>query len=269
MPEKENVVLLIIDAQFDFCDPNGALFVPGAVQDVERLASLVERSGKRIDHIIVTLDTHHVLDIAHPGFWQDADGKPPVPFTPIGLADVEAGTWQPVFEFDYVKNYLRQLEAQGEFQHFIWPEHCLVGTRGASLAEPLATVLRQWSQREQKNYAAVMKGLHPLAEHFGVFQAQIPVPGSPETGLNRPLLDDLAQYDHIWLAGEARSHCVATSLRQLLHHAPELAKKVTLLTDCTSDVAGLGHLAEPIYAEARDLGLNFTTSSQLSADSTQ
>ncbi len=263
MSEKESVVLLIIDAQFDFCDPAGALFVPGAVQDVERLATLVERNGKQIDHIIVTLDTHHVLDIAHPGFWQDSDGKPPVPFTPISLADLEAGTWQPVFEADYVKEYLRKLEAQGEFQHFIWPEHCLVGTRGASLAEPIAQALEKWSQREQKNYAAVMKGLHPLAEHFGVFQAQIPVPGAPETSLNRPLLDDLARYDQIWLAGEARSHCVATSLRQLLRFAPEIATKVTLLTDCTSDVTDMGHLAEPIYAEALALGVSFTTSSEL------
>lgn len=108
-----------------------------------------------------------------------------------------------------------------------------------------------------------MKGLHPLAEHFGVFQAQIPVPGAPETALNQPLLDDLARYDQIWLAGEARSHCVATSLRQLLCHAPELTKKVTLLTDCTSDVTGLGHLADPIYAEARELGVNFAESTQL------
>ena len=263
MLERESVVLLIIDAQYDFCDPDGALFVPGAVQDVARLAALVERSGVGIDQIVVTLDTHHVLDIAHPGFWQDAAGMPPAPFTPITSADIETGIWQPAFEADYVEDYVRQLEAQGEFQHFIWPEHCLVGTRGAALAEPLAGVLRDWSERVQKNYAAVMKGLHPLAEHFGVFQAQIPVPGAPETGFNQPLLDDLARYDQIWLAGEARSHCVATSLRQLLRHAPELAKKVTLLTDCTSNVTNLGHLADPIYAEAEETGVNFATSTQL------
>ncbi len=263
MPEKERVVLLIIDAQYDFCDPAGALFVPGAIEDVERLAALVTRSGSEIDHIIVTLDTHHVLDIAHPGFWQDANGKPPVPFTGITLADVEAGIWQPVYEADYVKEYIRQLEAQGEFQHYIWPEHCLVGTRGAALAEPLAVALRGWSQRVQKNYAAVMKGLHPLAEHFGVFQAQIPVPGAPETGLNQPLLDDLARFNQIWLAGEARSHCVATSLHQLLRHVPELAKKITLLTDCTSNVTNLDHLADSIYAEAEKEGVNFTTSDQI------
>ncbi|WP_373513999.1 nicotinamidase [Persicitalea sp.] len=260
---KESIVLLVIDAQYDFCDPEGALFVPGAVEDVERLAALVERSSDGIDHIVVTLDTHHVLDIAHPGFWQDATGNPPVPFTPISLVEMEAGTWQPIFETDYVKKYLRQLEAQGEFQHFIWPEHCLVGTRGASLAEPLARALRDWSQHAQKNYAAVTKGLHPLAEHFGVFQAQIPVPGAPETSLNQPLLDDLARYDQIWLAGEARSHCVATSLHQLLRYAPELAPKITLLTDCTSDVTNLGHLADPIYAEARDLGVVFTESTDV------
>ena len=263
MIENESVVLLIIDAQHDFCSPEGTLYVPGAEQDVARLSALVGRSGEGIDHVVVTLDTHHVQDIAHPGFWRDAAGEPPAPFTPISLADVEAGAWEPVFEADYVKNYLRQLEAQGEFQHFVWPEHCLVGTRGASLAEPLAQALQGWAHRSQKNYAAVMKGLHPLAEHFGVFQAQVPVPGTPETGLNQPLLDDLARYDHVWLAGEARSHCVATSLRQLMRHAPELTKRVTLLTDCTSDVTDLGYLADPIYAEARKQGVAFATSDEI------
>ena len=66
---------LIIDAQFDFCHPDGALFVPGADADVERIASLIRRFASRIDHIVVTLDTHHVLDIAHPLFWSNAAGQ--------------------------------------------------------------------------------------------------------------------------------------------------------------------------------------------------
>ena len=122
---------------------------------------------------------------------------------------------------------------------------------------------RQWSHRARRNYQTVVKGEHPLAEHFGMFRAQIPVPGSPATELNQPLLDELAQNDEIWIAGEARSHCVATSLRQLMRYAPALVPRVLLLTDCMSDVTGLGYLAEPIYAEARERGVRFTTSTEL------
>jgi len=262
-PDKK-ITLLIIDAQFDFCDPQGALYVPGAEQDIERLVRLIRRATDRIGHVVATLDTHPVLDIAHPSFWKNATGQSPPPFTAISSADIEKGTWVPRFEADYVSHYVHTLEAQGEFQHFIWPEHCLAGTRGAALIDPLAKALQEWSHRTQRNYQTVIKGEHPLAEHFGVFRAQIPVPGSPETDLNQPLLDQLAQNDEIWIAGEARSHCVATSLRQIMKYAPALIPKVVLLTDCMSDVTGLGYLADPIYAEAREAGVRFILSTELS-----
>lgn len=263
MSSDKKITLLIIDAQFDFCSPQGALYVPGAEQDIERLVALIGRASHRIGHIVATLDTHQVLDIAHPGFWKNAAGQSPPSFTAISSADVEKGTWVPRFEVPYARDYVHQLEKQGEFQHFIWPEHCLAGTRGAALVDTLAYALREWSHLSQRNYQTVLKGEHPLAEHFGVFRAQIPVPGSPKTELNQLLLDELGQSDEIWIAGEARSHCVATSLRQMLRYAPELVSKIVLLTDCMSDVTGLGYLAEPIYAEARKNGVRFTTSIEL------
>jgi nicotinamidase/pyrazinamidase len=263
MSTDKKITLLIIDAQFDFCVPQGTLYVPGAEQDIKRLIALIGRASHRIGHIIATLDTHPVLDIAHPGFWENANGQSPPPFTAISSADVEKGTWVPRFEVDYVRDYVRQLEEQGEFQHFIWPEHCLNGTRGAALVDSLAHALREWSHLSQRNYQTVVKGEHPLAEHFGVFRAQIPVPGCSKTELNEPLLSELSQNDEIWIAGEARSHCVATSLQQMLRYAPGLAPKVVLLTDCMSDVTGLGYLADPIYAEARKAGVRFTTSIEL------
>jgi nicotinamidase/pyrazinamidase len=262
---EKKITLLVIDAQFDFCAPQGTLYVPGAEEDMERLVALISRASDRIGHIVATLDTHQVLDIAHPGFWKNAAGQSPPPFTPISSADIEKGTWMPRFEVPYACDYVHRLEEQGEFQHFIWPEHCLAGTRGAALVDSLAHALREWSHNSQCNYQTVVKGDHPLAEHFGVFRAQIPVPGNSKTDLNQPLLDELSLNDEIWIAGEARSHCVATSLRQILRHAPALIPKVVLLTDCMSDVTGLGYLADPIYAEARKAGIRFTTSIEIGA----
>ena len=252
--------LLIIDAQFDFCHPDGTLFVPGADRDVERIAGLIRQHPDRIDHIVVTLDTHHLLDIAHPLFWRDAAGNHPAPFTRITADDVDAGRWVPQFFPDKARQYVRDLEADGQFAHFIWPEHCLIGSRGATLHDTLLDALKGWSRERGRDYVAVQKGLYTLTEHFGIFRAQVPDPAVPETQLNTALIADLDRFDTVYLMGEAKSHCVANSLKQLLDFAPMLVLKVVVVTDCMSDVTGLGHLADSIYRKARAKNVRFTES---------
>lgn len=254
---------LIIDAQVDFCDPAGALFVPGAEQDVARMASLITSHASQIDYIVVTLDTHHILDIAHPLFWSDPAGHHPAPFTPLTAAEVEAGQWIPRFSADKAKKYLHNLEADGQFAHFIWPEHCLIGSKGAALHDTLLTALKDWSRVQDRDYVAIQKGLYPLSEHFGIFRAQVPDPAIAETQLNTALIADLDRFETVYLMGEAKSHCVANSLKQLLDFAPSLVAKLVVVTDCMSDVSGLGHLADPIYAEARERQVRFMPSNQV------
>jgi len=254
---------LIIDAQYDFCHPDGALFVPGANRDVDRMAGLIREHSGQIDYIVVTLDTHHVLDIAHPLFWADAEGNHPAPFTAISAAEADAGRWVPLFHAEQARQYVRELEAGGQFTHFIWPEHCLIGSRGAALHDPLTDALRNWCQQRNRDYVAVQKGLYPLTEHFGIFQAQVPNPAMPETVLNTALIADLNRFDTVYLMGESKSHCVANSLKQLLDFAPELVPKLVVVTDCTSDVSGMGYLADPIYAEARARQVRFIESAEL------
>ena len=61
---KRNTQLLIIDPQFDFCDPTGALYVKGAEHDIARLATLINRAKDYIDDVRVTLDSHQPVHIA-------------------------------------------------------------------------------------------------------------------------------------------------------------------------------------------------------------
>ncbi|AUD02230.1 cysteine hydrolase family protein [Spirosoma pollinicola] len=251
---------LIIDTQFDFCHSEGALFVPGAEQDVERMANLIRQHAQQIDHIVVTLDTHHILDIAHPLFWHDDAGNHPNPFTQITGADVDAGRWIPRFSVDKAKQYIHDLEADGQFAHFIWPEHCLIGSKGAALHDTLLDALKDWSRKRDLDYVAVQKGLYPLSEHFGVFRAQVPDPAISDTQLNTALIADLSSFDAVYLMGEAKSHCVANSLKQIIDFAPEMVPKLVVVTDCMSDVTGLGFLADPIYAEARAQNVHFVES---------
>ncbi len=84
MAKALKVHLLVIDPQVDFMDsPGSSLPVTGANDDMKRLASLVTRVGHKFEDIHVTLDSHHTIDVGHPGMWRDRDGNLPNPFTMI------------------------------------------------------------------------------------------------------------------------------------------------------------------------------------------
>lgn len=255
--------LLIIDAQYDFCNPKGALYVQGADKDMERLARFIQRNIYQINKIFLSIDNHLVNDIAHPSFWEDKNKKQPAPFTQITAQEVEEGKWKARFEPEKSLKYLKDLEKDGKFLHFIWPPHCLLGSLGASIDETIMTAILAWCKISGKDYIAVHKGLYPFTEHFGIFAAQIPDPNIPETQLNTSLIEQLCHYDNVFVAGEAKSHCVATSIQQAIDFAPELAKKMIIIEDCMSDVTGLGHLGEPTYRKAKEIGLRFVKSSYM------
>src|SRR5678816_2250300 len=79
---SKRIELLVIDPQVDFCDPKrGALYVPGAEEDMKRLAKMITRLKDKLDDVHVTLDSHHFIHIAHPIFWRDSHGKHLAVFT--------------------------------------------------------------------------------------------------------------------------------------------------------------------------------------------
>ncbi|MFZ0280729.1 MAG: hypothetical protein WAL29_03720, partial [Bacteroidales bacterium] len=83
--------------------------------------------------------------------------------------------------------------------------------------------------------------------------------GSPETQLNTHLINTLKRYETILVAGEAKSHCVASTVKQMLN-IEGFAQKLVILEDCMSDVAGFETLALSIYENAKLRGTRFTTS---------
>ncbi|MDX1903689.1 MAG: nicotinamidase [Thermonemataceae bacterium] len=255
--------LLIIDAQYDFCNPKGALYVQGADKDMERLASFIQQNIFQIDQIFLSIDNHLFNDIAHPSFWEDAQGKTPAPFTSISSQDIKCGKWKARFEAEKVLRYVEALEANGKFSHFIWPHHCLIGSLGASIEEKVMEATLGWAKVRGKNYQTIHKGLYPYSEHFGIFAAQIPDEKVAETQLNKVLIEELLAFDKVFVAGEAKSHCVATSIQQAFDFSPELAQKMVIIEDCMSDVTGLGHLGEPTYQKAKQEGLRFINAKTL------
>lgn len=257
---KPKILLLIIDMQNDFCLPNGALYVRGAEDDTDRLGKFISEQSDNISHIVMTQDNHYVTDISHPGFWEDSNGNSPAPYTKISLEEVLSGTWKPRYEAGKAVDYIGKLEQQGEFPHTIWPEHCIIGSAGAAITGKIMDPVTDWS-RKGRYYDLVVKGTNPLTEHFGALMANVPDPASPETQLNKLLVDKLRTFDTILLAGEAKSHCVATTLKQMLN-INGIAGKLVILEDCMSDVPGFETLALPIYENARLKGVEFNLSTE-------
>jgi nicotinamidase/pyrazinamidase len=262
-----NTQLLVVDPQNDFCDvPGAALPVPGASADLDRLAAFIGRCGAAFAAIHVTQDAHHPLDIAHPGWWQDAGGASPSPFTVISPADVLTGRWQPrdASLVGVALAYVEALAARGRYQLVIWPEHCLLGSWGMSIQPTLFAALNAWSRQGLRQVQYHLKGMNPHSEHYSALEAEVPDPADPHTRPDPAFLAELAAADRLLIAGEALSHCVAGTVRDLARVlGAEYARKMILLTDCTSPVPGFEARGETFLAEMRELGVSLARSTEV------
>ncbi|WP_300669022.1 hypothetical protein [Desulfoluna sp.] len=250
-------ILLIIDPQNSFCDPAGELFVEGASRDMERLTDFIEMNGDAFDRIVVTLDSHNRMHIAHPAWWVDKQGNPPAPFTLLSEEEVTNGAWRAANPSDqaWSEAYLAQCAP-----HVIWPPHCIMGTWGHAVYHPLDAILNRWANRHT-DLVMIPKGHCRHTEHFSIFQPKVKREGEPAALFHKALLDDLSGFDEIYVAGEASSHCVADSLRDLITARPTLATRVTLLTDAMSPVSGFHHLSEAFFVEMAAAGVRTSTTS--------
>lgn len=263
---KNNSCILVIDAQIDFCDlPGSPLPVPGAVKDIERISKFIENVNPH--SIYSSLDNHYPLDIAHIIWFRDAKGNYPDPFTIIEPEDVECGRFTPVKDPKRTLQYLYDLRTNGEFKHMLWPLHCITGTPGQTLHPTYQKALNEWMIKNSRWVNFIRKGTNPLTEHFGIFRANVPLPEDSTTNVDQATFKTIEDHDTVYIAGEARTHCVANSLRQMLQIAPSLAPKIVVLEDCMSDVKDLPQdfydMVDGIYADARSKGVQFARSTDI------
>jgi len=259
----QRVHLLVIDPQNDFCDAaHGSLCVPGAAADMDRLAALVDRLRDRLSDVHITLDSHRKVDISHPIWWTDAQGRPPAPFTVITAADLRAGRVTTARPGAWSRSlaYLEALEASGRYPHVVWPEHCLIGDEGHNVWPRLAEAVHGWEGR----FAVadfVTKGSNPWTEHFSAVRAEVPDPADPGTQINTALVSTLQQADVVLLAGEALSHCLANTVRDIADcfGDPRLISKLVLLTDASSPVPGFEAQAQAFLADLTRRGMRTAT----------
>jgi len=249
--------LLIIDPQNDFCSPDGALFVKSADEDMRRLSNWINKEIINFDTILVTQDCHQKLAVFHPEGFVDKDGNHPNPFTQISVQDLDDEIWIPTFEKAKVREYLTQLELQKRFKHTIWPPHCIENTWGMEVFEPIQKSLNNWEEKSNQKVTYILKGQNPLSEHYGAFKAEVDDSQSSASSLNETVLKELLNFDEIYLAGEAESHCVAMSLNQMCDYSELLASKVIVLTNCMSPVTGFETQGKEFFERAAQMGAKF------------
>jgi nicotinamidase-related amidase len=289
--DAKRVGLVLVDVQNTFCLPEFELFVGGrsgrgAVEDSLRTCEFIYANLGRLTQIAATLDTHSAAQIFHPLFWIDAQGAHPAPHTVIGLEDVERRRWRPNpalarslgldagFDVDaYALHYVRTLHEVAKYPLIVWPYHAMVGGIGHALVSSVEEALFFHGVARETRTRYELKGSHPLTEHYSVLRPEVLVDhrGAKIGERNFALIEALLEFDALVIAGQAKSHCVAWTIGDLLSEIMQkeaaLARKVYLLEDCTSPVVvpGVVDFTEPadtLFARFAEAGMHLVRSQQ-------
>lgn len=265
--DTQNVQLLLVDMQIDFCHPQGTLYVPGAEDDIRRTADFIFRHAEHITEIVCTLDSHLPFQIFHAAWWVDEQGRHPDPLTIISQEDIASGRWRPLVRPEHSTNYVRQLEGQAKKKLTIWPYHVLMGGIGNALDPSLWSVVMWHSLARATQPTWMPKGRVPHSEHYSAIQPEIDIPDHPQGQKHDGLLNTIREAAAFFIAGEAQSHCVLETLEDLVvefENDPDTLEKIYVLKDCMSPVVhpevDFGAIAERRFADFAEKGVNFVAS---------
>jgi nicotinamidase-related amidase len=284
------VCILAVDVQNTFCVPDFELFVAGrsgsgAVDDSRRLCEFVYRNLGTITQIFPSLDTHHAMQVFHAIWLVDEQGNHPGPYALISPDDVEAGQWKvngAVAEalgigVDYAErhlaHYTRRLAEGGKYDLTIWPYHAMLGGIGHALVSAFeeAVFFHRVARYSPPDFQ--VKGDNPLTEHYSMLGPEVTEgpDGDRLDGMNTELIDKLLTFDAVVVAGQAKSHCLAWTIDDLLAdddaRERRLAERTYLLEDCTSPVVVPGIVdytdeADAAFERYADAGLHVVRSTE-------
>ena len=282
--DRRKVGLLLIDVQNTFCLPDFELFVGGAsgmgaVSDNIRLCEFIYRNLGSITEIIPTMDSHTAMQIFHPIFWVNKLGEHPAPATMISLEDVQQGKWQVNPDLiaswngdvadlaDYAWHYVQKLSSDGKYPLTIWAYHAMLGGIGHALVSAVeeAVFFHSIARKSKTNFE--LKGSNPLTENYSVLSPEVleDRDGVAIAHKNTGLINKLLKFDALYIAGQAKSHCVAWTIENLLAEIKSvdasLASKIYLLEDCMSpvviaDVVDFSAQADAAFEKFATAGMN-------------
>ena len=267
--DVQRVILVLVDTQVDFVHADGALSVPGAVEDTCRTIEWIFRNTPRLTTIAASLDSHVPIQIFFPTWWAGPDGEHPAPYTAITAADVAVERWRPLYEPEWSVRYVVQLEAQAKKALMIWPYHTLIGTTGHTMTPALYEALAYHTAARQSPPVFLTKGSIPETEHYSILEPEVKMPDKPQGGLNTAFLDMLAGYDEVYIAGQAKSHCVletVTSTMRYFEDQPDVIRKLRVMIDATSSVVhpeiDFDRIANDVLAGYVRQGLQLVTTAE-------
>lgn len=260
-------LLLLVDEQVDFVHEDGSLSVPGAVGDARRVIEWIFRHTSEITDIALSLDSHHPMQIFYPTWWVDDHGAAPEPYTRITAEQVAAGDWLPRFEVGWSLEYVQDLDAQAKKDLMIWPYHTMIGTVGHALTPALYEAIAFHSAARESRAEYIIKGTIADTEYYSLLEPEVKRPDDPRGTLNEDFLRRLVGYDSVYIAGQAKSHCVLETLNSIMVRygdQEDIVQKLYLLSDCTSSVShpdiDFDAVADQALAEFEAKGLVLTNS---------
>jgi len=230
-----------IDVQVGFCTPGASLFVPGAVEDTQRTVEWLYGNLDKLSGLFFSMDTHRMFQIFHPAWWVAKDGHHPAPLTPVFHEEVRAGKWIPIAHPKESLEYVKKLEATGKYVLTIWPYHTLLGGLSHALVPAVmeASLFHAAARKHQTHFET--KGTHALTENYSVLSPEVTeLSGQVVGAFNAPFFKLLMEYDRVYVFGQAKSHCVLSTLNDIQKHVmstdPKLAEKIWILEDAMSPV---------------------------------
>jgi nicotinamidase-related amidase len=251
--------LLLVDVQNTFCIPGFELFVggrsgTGAVDDNRRLCEFMYRNLGTITKVLPSLDTHNAMQVFHAVWLVDEQGNHPAPYTLVSPEDVEAGRWKfngavaeaLGIDADYaarhLAHYTRRLAEGGKYNLTVWPYHAMLGGIGHALVSAVEEAVFFHGMARYSRPEFQVKGDMPLTEHYSMLGPEVTEgpDGDPIGRKNSELIDTLLGFDAVVVAGQAKSHCLAWTIDDLLSdddvRERRLPEHTYLLEDCTSPV---------------------------------
>lgn len=292
------VCLIAVDVQNTFCIPGFELFVggrsgTGAVEDNRRLTEFIYRNLNMITEIVPTMDTHQAMQIFHSIFFVNDLGEHPAPYTHITEDDIREGKWKfnmklthdVSYSGDYIEHqilhYTEELKKSGKYELTIWPYHAMLGGIGHALVPSFEEAMFFHTIARLSQPDIHVKGDNPVTEHYSVLAPEVSSgPGGEplsirseslfqKPGTSEAIFQKLIDYDAVIIAGQAKSHCIAWTIADLLDcvavRDSKLTEKIYVLEDCMTPIVVPGVIdytdeADSSFQEFREAGINIVKS---------
>jgi nicotinamidase-related amidase len=192
------------------------------------------------------------MQVFHAIWLIDENGNHPEPYTLVSAEDVERGRYRvnpaiadaleldPGYAERHLAFYTRRLAEGGKYDLTIWPYHAMLGSIGHALVSSVEEAIFFHTIARHSQPEFQVKGDNPLTEHYSILGPEVTEgpDGDPLGAKNQALIDKLMTFDAVVVAGQAKSHCLAWTVDDLLEHDAmrRLAERTYLLEDCTTPI---------------------------------